>query len=102
MLGPFIFEGHLADDIYRQFLQNELSYLLEDVLFETKCVCIFNRMEHLLISSIQWTLSMIINFLINGSFMVITAMSILITRPQPPRPLFVGGHIKHLIYQQRV
>jgi hypothetical protein len=36
----YLFEGDLADDIYLQFLQNELSYLLEDVLLETKCVCI--------------------------------------------------------------
>jgi hypothetical protein len=35
--------------------------------------------------------TMIITFLINGSVMVITTLAILITRPQPPRVLFVRG-----------
>jgi hypothetical protein len=78
MLGPFICESRLANDIYLQFLQNELSYLLDDVLLETKCVCIISRMEHLILA-MQWTL-------------------MVITRRQPPRLSFVG----YLVYQERV
>jgi hypothetical protein len=101
ILGPFVFNENLTGDAYAHFLKNNLPVLLEDVPLQTRLQMIYQHdgaTPHFSLVARQHLNANFLNWIGRGGPINWPPRSPDLT----PLDYFIWGHMKTIVYQQKV